>query len=82
MSPAEILRARARAVGVDMTADQAIGLIAAMRSQGYKITARDCGESREVALDFGPLKADGSRDVKLSSDEPSVIWAKIWDEHA
>jgi hypothetical protein len=82
VTPAEILRNRARAVGCDMTVEQADGTIAALRSQGYKITARDCGESGEVALDIGPVKVDGTRDVKLATDSPNRIWALIWDQHA
>lgn len=82
MTPAEILRNRARAVGCDMTVDQAEGTVASLRSQGYKIVARDCGESGEVAFEFGPVKADGSRDVKLATDSPNMIWALIWDQHS
>lgn len=81
-SPAEILRSRCRAVGVEMTNEQAEGTVAAMRAHGFKITARDIGESREVALDFGPTKPDGSRDVTICSNEPQVVWARIWDEMA
>jgi hypothetical protein len=82
MSPAEILRARARAVGVDMSVEQANGLHMALRNHGYKVTARDIGESREVVLDMSGEKPDGTRDVSLCSQDPGVIWAKIWDEMA
>lgn len=80
MTPAEILRNRSRAVGLDMTVDQAAGLVSALRAQGYKIVCRDIGESREVVLNMSGEKPDGSRDVSLCSSNPDVIWAKLWDE--
>ena len=81
MTPAEILRSRCRAVGIEITNEQADGAYAAMRAHGFKITARDIGESREVALDFGP-EVNGSRDAKLCSQEPQIVWQKLWDEQA
>lgn len=81
MTPAEVLRNRARAVGVEMTVDQAEGTVNAMRAQGFKIVARDCGESADVVMEFTTL-ADGSRDAKLAHHDPKVIWAKIYDQMA
>lgn len=82
MTPAEVLRNRARAVGCDMTVEQAVGTIEALRSQGFKLVARDCGESSEVALNISGEKKDGTRDVSLSTHDPKLIWALIWDQHA
>jgi hypothetical protein len=81
MTPSEILRNRLRAMGVDCNNEQAQGCVDALRAQGFKITARDIGESREVVLDFGP-EINGARDAKLCSQEPQIIWQKIWDEMA
>jgi hypothetical protein len=82
MTPAEVLRNRARAVGCDMTVEQAEGTVSALRTHGYKITTRDCGESGEVALNISAEKRDGTRDVSLASQDPKQIWALIWDQFA
>lgn len=80
MNPSEILRNRCRAVGVNMTDDEARGVVQSLCAQGFKLVARDCGESYEVVMDFGPLKPDGSRDAKLATDDPRKIWSQIWDQ--
>lgn len=82
MSPELILRNRLQAVGVQITPDQALGAVQALRSQGYKLTVRDCGESGDVAMRWSGKDEDGSRKGELVSQDPRQVWAVIWDQFA
>lgn len=79
-SPAEILRNRMGAAGVNISLTNAEDCIVLMRAQGWKIVGRDLGETREVVLET--KVRDGVETVVLCSDQPQILWAKCWEAMA